>query len=95
MNLFCLFIFSFRLTQADMQLLWDHRYHCRRHEHSLPKILASAPSWDWINVAEIHKLLHHWPSLSPVCALELLNSKYVPYNNITKCHYLSLLFMPV
>ncbi|CAB1331644.1 unnamed protein product [Coregonus sp. 'balchen'] len=43
---------------------------------SLPKVLASAPSWDWGSMAEIHSLLHHWPSLQPVCALELLDSKF-------------------
>lgn len=68
-----------------MQLIWEHRYYCQRHEHSLPKILASAPSWDWNNVTKIHKLLHHWPSLSPVYALELLGSKYVPHKYATKC----------
>ncbi|MCI4379327.1 hypothetical protein PGIGA_G00226650 [Pangasianodon gigas] len=72
----CALASSSRLPRGDMQLLWDHRYYCQRHEHSLPKILASAPSWDWINIAEIHKLLHHWPPLSPVCALELLDSKF-------------------
>lgn len=77
-------IFS-RLTKEDMQLIWEHRYYCQRHEYSLPKILASAPSWDWNNVTKIHKLLHHWPSLSPVYALELLGSKYVPHKYATKC----------
>ncbi|KAI4892804.1 hypothetical protein NFI96_017237 [Prochilodus magdalenae] len=65
------------LTRADRQLLWNHRHHCRGHEHSLPKILASAPSWDWGSMAEIQALLHHWPPLSPVSALELLDSKYI------------------
>uniref|UniRef100_A0A4W5JBR1 Phosphatidylinositol-4-phosphate 3-kinase catalytic subunit type 2 alpha n=1 Tax=Hucho hucho TaxID=62062 RepID=A0A4W5JBR1_9TELE len=64
------------LTRADRQLLWDQRHHCRGHTHSLPKVLASAPSWDWGSMAEIHSLLHHWPSLQPVCALELLDSKF-------------------
>uniref|UniRef100_A0A4W5KTP2 Phosphatidylinositol-4-phosphate 3-kinase catalytic subunit type 2 alpha n=1 Tax=Hucho hucho TaxID=62062 RepID=A0A4W5KTP2_9TELE len=64
------------LTRADRQLLWDQRHHCRAHTHSLPKVLASAPSWDWSSMAEIHALLHNWPSLQPVCALELLDSKF-------------------
>ncbi|TSR87281.1 Phosphatidylinositol 4-phosphate 3-kinase C2 domain-containing subunit alpha [Bagarius yarrelli] len=69
-------LFDFRrLTQGDMQLLWDQRYYCHKHEHSLPKILASVPSWDWTSITEIYKLLHNWPPLSPVCALELLDSK--------------------
>uniref|UniRef100_A0A673GUG3 Phosphatidylinositol 4-phosphate 3-kinase C2 domain-containing subunit alpha-like n=1 Tax=Sinocyclocheilus rhinocerous TaxID=307959 RepID=A0A673GUG3_9TELE len=61
---------------SDRQLLWDQRYYCRDYEYSLPKILASAPSWDWGSMGEIHSLLHHWPPLSPVSALELLDSKF-------------------
>uniref|UniRef100_A0A671S379 Phosphatidylinositol 4-phosphate 3-kinase C2 domain-containing subunit alpha n=1 Tax=Sinocyclocheilus anshuiensis TaxID=1608454 RepID=A0A671S379_9TELE len=68
--------FSTRLSRADKQLLWDQRYYCRDYQYSLPKILASAPSWDWGSMGEIHSLLHHWPPLSPVSALELLDSKF-------------------
>uniref|UniRef100_A0A4W4FJ70 Phosphatidylinositol-4-phosphate 3-kinase n=1 Tax=Electrophorus electricus TaxID=8005 RepID=A0A4W4FJ70_ELEEL len=67
---------SLRLTRVDRQLLWDHRHYARSLEHSLPKILASVPSWDWGSMGEIHALLHHWPPLSPVAALELLDSKF-------------------
>uniref|UniRef100_A0A673A5T9 Phosphatidylinositol 4-phosphate 3-kinase C2 domain-containing subunit alpha n=1 Tax=Sphaeramia orbicularis TaxID=375764 RepID=A0A673A5T9_9TELE len=68
---------NFGLKRADHQLLWDHRLHCRRdHPSSLPKVLASAPSWDWASMAHIHSLLHHWPPLPPVTALELLDSKF-------------------
>uniref|UniRef100_A0A3B5B323 Phosphatidylinositol-4-phosphate 3-kinase catalytic subunit type 2 alpha n=1 Tax=Stegastes partitus TaxID=144197 RepID=A0A3B5B323_9TELE len=66
-----------RLKRADHQLLWDHRLHCRRdHPSSIPKVLASAPSWDWASMAHIHSLLHNWPALPPVIALELLDSKF-------------------
>uniref|UniRef100_A0A3P9LP67 Phosphatidylinositol-4-phosphate 3-kinase catalytic subunit type 2 alpha n=1 Tax=Oryzias latipes TaxID=8090 RepID=A0A3P9LP67_ORYLA len=62
---------------SDHRLLWDYRLHCRRdHPSSLPKVLASAPSWDWASMAHIHSLLHHWPTLPPVAALELLDSKF-------------------
>uniref|UniRef100_A0A672LA67 Phosphatidylinositol-4-phosphate 3-kinase catalytic subunit type 2 alpha n=1 Tax=Sinocyclocheilus grahami TaxID=75366 RepID=A0A672LA67_SINGR len=67
---------AFGLSRADKQLLWDQRYYCRDYQYSLPKILASAPSWDWGSMGEIHSLLHHWPPLSPVSALELLDSKF-------------------
>uniref|UniRef100_A0A8C9SLC8 Phosphatidylinositol 4-phosphate 3-kinase C2 domain-containing subunit alpha n=1 Tax=Scleropages formosus TaxID=113540 RepID=A0A8C9SLC8_SCLFO len=66
----------FGLTRADRQLLWDKRHHCRMYKQSLPKVLASAPSWDWGSMAEIHGLLHHWLPLSPVSALELLDAKF-------------------
>uniref|UniRef100_A0A8C4EPS9 Phosphatidylinositol-4-phosphate 3-kinase, catalytic subunit type 2 alpha n=1 Tax=Dicentrarchus labrax TaxID=13489 RepID=A0A8C4EPS9_DICLA len=65
------------LKRADHQLLWDHRLHCRKdHPSSLPKVLASVPSWDWASIAHIHSLLHHWPTLPPVTALEMLDSKF-------------------
>ncbi|KAJ7998180.1 hypothetical protein DPEC_G00219920 [Dallia pectoralis] len=67
---------TFGLLKADRQLLWDQRHHCRVYTDSLPKVLASASSWDRGSLAEIHSLLHHWPSLQPVCALELLDSKF-------------------
>ncbi|XP_041852775.1 phosphatidylinositol 4-phosphate 3-kinase C2 domain-containing subunit alpha isoform X2 [Melanotaenia boesemani] len=68
---------NFGLKRPDHQLLWDHRLHCRKdHPSSLPKVLASAPSWDWASMAQIHSLLHHWPTLPPVTALELLDSKF-------------------
>ncbi|KAM4554198.1 phosphatidylinositol 4-phosphate 3-kinase C2 domain-containing subunit alpha [Fundulus diaphanus] len=68
---------NFGLKRSDHQVLWDHRLHCRRdHPSSLPKVLASAPSWDWASMADIHSLLHHWPSLPLVTALELLDSKF-------------------
>uniref|UniRef100_A0A8C9ZMS3 Phosphatidylinositol 4-phosphate 3-kinase C2 domain-containing subunit alpha n=1 Tax=Sander lucioperca TaxID=283035 RepID=A0A8C9ZMS3_SANLU len=68
---------NFGLKRADHQILWDHRLHCRKdHPSSLPKVLASAPSWDWASMAHIHSLLHHWPPLPPVTALELLDSKF-------------------
>ncbi|XP_039988528.1 phosphatidylinositol 4-phosphate 3-kinase C2 domain-containing subunit alpha [Xiphias gladius] len=68
---------NFGLKRADHQILWDHRLHCRRdHPSSLPKVLASAPSWDWASMAHVHSLLHHWPPLPPVTALELLDSKF-------------------
>ncbi|KAM6937548.1 phosphatidylinositol 4-phosphate 3-kinase C2 domain-containing subunit alpha [Xenentodon cancila] len=68
---------NFGLKRSDHQLLWDHQLHCRRdHPSSLPKVLASAPSWDWASMAHIHSLLHRWPALPPVTALELLDSKF-------------------
>ncbi|XP_068595133.1 phosphatidylinositol 4-phosphate 3-kinase C2 domain-containing subunit alpha [Brachionichthys hirsutus] len=68
---------NFGLRRTDHQLLWDHRLHCRKnHPSSLPKVLASVPSWDWASMAHIHSLLHHWPVLPPVTALEMLESKF-------------------
>lgn len=88
-----LFRSTCRLKRADHQVLWDHRLHCQRdHLSSLPKVLASAPSWDWASMAHIHSLLHHWPPLPPVTALELLDSKYVLFPTHT---LLTALQLPV
>eukprot|EP00064_Thunnus_orientalis_P005461 superscaffoldBa00000535_g5475 len=66
---------NFGLKRADHQLLWDHRLHCRRdHPSSIPKVLASAPSWDWASMAHIHSLLHHWPTLPPAALQEGLEN---------------------
>lgn len=68
---------NFGLKRADQQLLWDHRLHCwKHHPSSLPKVLASVPSWDWASMAHIHSLLHQWPRLPAVTALEMLDSKF-------------------
>ncbi|XP_056138610.1 phosphatidylinositol 4-phosphate 3-kinase C2 domain-containing subunit alpha isoform X2 [Lampris incognitus] len=68
---------AFGLKRAEHQLLWDQQLYCRRdHPNSLPKVLASAPSWDWASLAHIQSLLHSWPNLAPVTALELLDSKF-------------------
>ncbi|XP_041052806.1 phosphatidylinositol 4-phosphate 3-kinase C2 domain-containing subunit alpha [Carcharodon carcharias] len=67
---------TFELSKADKGLLWDKRQYCFSHSNSLPKILASAPSWDWDTLPEIYSLLHQWTPLSPVAALELLDSKF-------------------
>ncbi|XP_028842597.1 phosphatidylinositol 4-phosphate 3-kinase C2 domain-containing subunit alpha [Denticeps clupeoides] len=67
---------SIGLTRADRQLLWEYRHHCREFEGSLARVLASTPSWEWSALGEIHSLLHSWPPLSPINALELLDSKF-------------------
>ncbi|XP_072905493.1 phosphatidylinositol 4-phosphate 3-kinase C2 domain-containing subunit alpha isoform X1 [Hemitrygon akajei] len=67
---------TFELSKADKELLWDKRQYCFSHINSLPKILASAPSWDWDALPEIYSLLQQWTPLPPVSALELLDSKF-------------------
>ncbi|XP_067902369.1 phosphatidylinositol 4-phosphate 3-kinase C2 domain-containing subunit alpha [Heterodontus francisci] len=67
---------TFEPSKADKELLWDKRLYCFSHNNSLPKILACVPSWDWDTLPEIYSLLHQWTPLSPVAALELLDSKF-------------------
>nr|XP_033798868.1 phosphatidylinositol 4-phosphate 3-kinase C2 domain-containing subunit alpha-like [Geotrypetes seraphini] len=62
------------LLKEDKTFLWEMRYYCHEDKNSLPKVLASAPNWDWVSLSEIYSLVHQWPPLSPVNALELLDS---------------------
>lgn len=68
---------NYGLKRSDLTLLWDQRLHCLKHHPlSLPKVLSSAPSWDWASLPQIHNVLFHWPRLEPVTALELLDSRF-------------------
>ncbi|KAM6133193.1 phosphatidylinositol 4-phosphate 3-kinase C2 domain-containing subunit alpha isoform 3-T3 [Phoenicopterus ruber ruber] len=64
------------LSKEDREFLWEKRHYCHSHTSSLPKILVSAPHWDWASLPEIYSLLQQWPPLSPLAALELLDSKF-------------------
>ncbi|NXY85184.1 P3C2A kinase, partial [Alcedo cyanopectus] len=64
------------LSKEDKEFLWEKRHYCHSHTSSLPKILVSAPHWDWASLPEIYSLLKQWPPLSPLAALELLDSKF-------------------
>uniref|UniRef100_A0A452HTS1 Uncharacterized protein n=1 Tax=Gopherus agassizii TaxID=38772 RepID=A0A452HTS1_9SAUR len=64
------------LSKEDKEFLWEKRHYCHGHTHSLPKILASAPHWDWTSLPEIYSLLQQWPPLPPLTAMELLDSKF-------------------
>ncbi|XP_045413561.1 phosphatidylinositol 4-phosphate 3-kinase C2 domain-containing subunit alpha isoform X2 [Lemur catta] len=70
-------LFDFkRLSKEDKAFLWEKRYYCLKYPNCLPKILASAPNWKWVNLAKTYSLLHQWPPLYPLTALELLDSKF-------------------
>uniref|UniRef100_A0A8C5U525 Phosphatidylinositol 4-phosphate 3-kinase C2 domain-containing subunit alpha n=1 Tax=Malurus cyaneus samueli TaxID=2593467 RepID=A0A8C5U525_9PASS len=64
------------LSKEDKEFLWEKRHYCHSHTNSLPKILVSAPHWDWASLPEIYLLLQRWPPLSPLAALELLDSRF-------------------
>ncbi|XP_029438012.1 phosphatidylinositol 4-phosphate 3-kinase C2 domain-containing subunit alpha [Rhinatrema bivittatum] len=66
----------FGLSKEDKVFLWEMRYRCLEDKNCLPKVLASAPHWDWASLSEIYSLLHQWPPLSPVNALALLDSRF-------------------
>ncbi|XP_036716254.1 phosphatidylinositol 4-phosphate 3-kinase C2 domain-containing subunit alpha isoform X1 [Balaenoptera musculus] len=67
---------SLGLSKEDKAFLWEKRYYCLKHPNCLPKVLASAPNWKWVNLAKTYSLLRQWPPLRPLTALELLDSKF-------------------
>ncbi|XP_053305716.1 phosphatidylinositol 4-phosphate 3-kinase C2 domain-containing subunit alpha [Spea bombifrons] len=67
---------TFGLSKEERVFLWEKRYYCRERRESLPKILASAPSWDVAYLGDIYALIGDWPPLLPVNALELLNGRF-------------------
>uniref|UniRef100_A0A8C8X868 Phosphatidylinositol 4-phosphate 3-kinase C2 domain-containing subunit alpha n=1 Tax=Panthera leo TaxID=9689 RepID=A0A8C8X868_PANLE len=67
---------SLGLSKEDKAFLWEKRYYCLKHPNCLPKVLASAPNWKWVNLAKTYSLLQQWPPLNPLTALELLDSKF-------------------
>ncbi|XP_063294346.1 phosphatidylinositol 4-phosphate 3-kinase C2 domain-containing subunit alpha [Pelobates fuscus] len=66
----------FGLSKEDKEFLWEKRYYCHEYKDSLPKILASAPSWDVAYLSDIYSLILDWPPLHPVTALEMLNVRF-------------------
>ncbi|KAG9463955.1 hypothetical protein GDO78_020733, partial [Eleutherodactylus coqui] len=64
------------ISKEDKAFLWEKRYYCQTHKNCLPKILASAPKWDVSYLGDIYALIRSWPPLTPLCALELLNSRF-------------------
>ncbi|XP_004711629.1 phosphatidylinositol 4-phosphate 3-kinase C2 domain-containing subunit alpha [Echinops telfairi] len=67
---------SFGLSKEEKAFLWEKRYYCFKHPDCLPKILASAPNWNWVNLAKTYSLLQRWPPLHPLTALELLDAQF-------------------
>ncbi|XP_053418307.1 phosphatidylinositol 4-phosphate 3-kinase C2 domain-containing subunit alpha isoform X1 [Nycticebus coucang] len=67
---------SLGLSKEDKAFLWEKRCYCFKYSNCLPKILASAPNWKWVNLAKTYSLLYQWPPLHPLTALELLDSKF-------------------
>ncbi|XP_062973286.1 phosphatidylinositol 4-phosphate 3-kinase C2 domain-containing subunit alpha [Elgaria multicarinata webbii] len=72
------------LSRKDKAFLWEKRHYCHIDANSLPKVLASAPSWDLTTLPEIYLLLQQWPPLPPLTALELLNSNFADQEVRTK-----------
>ncbi|XP_069821085.1 phosphatidylinositol 4-phosphate 3-kinase C2 domain-containing subunit alpha [Dendropsophus ebraccatus] len=64
------------MSKEERAFIWEKRHYCHSHKNCLPKILSSAPKWDVAYLGDIYALIRSWPPLTPVCALELLNSRF-------------------
>ncbi|KAM9302106.1 phosphatidylinositol 4-phosphate 3-kinase C2 domain-containing subunit alpha [Gastrophryne carolinensis] len=63
-------------SKEERSFLWEKRFYCFQHKDRLPRLLASIPKWDVSYLGDIYALLRSWPPLTPVCALELLDSRF-------------------
>uniref|UniRef100_A0A8C5QNM3 Phosphatidylinositol 4-phosphate 3-kinase C2 domain-containing subunit alpha n=1 Tax=Leptobrachium leishanense TaxID=445787 RepID=A0A8C5QNM3_9ANUR len=64
------------LQKEEKTFLWEKRHYCHSYKDTLPKILASAPSWDVAYLSDIYSLIREWPALHPVIAMELLSVRF-------------------
>eukprot|EP00299_Pterocystis_sp_00344_P014743 c7321_g1_i1.p1 GENE.c7321_g1_i1~~c7321_g1_i1.p1 ORF type:complete len:457 (+),score=112.51 c7321_g1_i1:175-1371(+) len=66
----------YELTPEDRSFLWQRRNQCWLVVNSLPKLLRSVNWTSQADVAEMKKILEHWPELPIHDAIELLDAKY-------------------
>ncbi|XP_071988563.1 phosphatidylinositol 4-phosphate 3-kinase C2 domain-containing subunit alpha-like, partial [Engystomops pustulosus] len=64
------------ISKEDKAFVWEKRHYCHSHKNCLPTILSCAPKWEVAYLGDIYALIRSWPPLTPVCALELLNSRF-------------------
>jgi len=65
------------LSEQDKTILWKRRQDClSTYPFALPKLLEAVEWHNQSNVIEIYNLLHRWPLIKPLVALELLNGYY-------------------
>ncbi|XP_066919468.1 phosphatidylinositol 4-phosphate 3-kinase C2 domain-containing subunit alpha-like [Clytia hemisphaerica] len=64
------------LTQEERYVIWKSRYGLCHLPYALKHVLASCPSWDSINVTEVHTILSMWEALSPNEAIEFLQADF-------------------
>ncbi|XP_050296018.1 phosphatidylinositol 4-phosphate 3-kinase C2 domain-containing subunit alpha [Anthonomus grandis grandis] len=58
------------------EILWEKRHYLYHIPQALPKVLLAAHSWAYVNLPDLHGMLHSWKRLEPRQALELLLPVY-------------------
>ena len=67
---------SHLLTEEERQSVWNARHDLCHLTHALKHVLTSCPSWDPVNMKEVHLILSSWESLSPDEAIEFLQADF-------------------
>ena len=65
-----------QLTYEDKQTLWEKRHQLTDVPSALPKVLASAPSWQSNCLLSIYSLIRKWSDLTAIDAMQLLLPSY-------------------
>lgn len=63
-------------TEAELQLLWEKKYHLMDSPTFLPRVLQAVPKWESFCLPEIYCFLGQWQPLQPTQAFELLLPYY-------------------
>ncbi|KAJ8958339.1 hypothetical protein NQ318_017485 [Aromia moschata] len=58
------------------EILWEKRHYLYHLPQALPKVLLAAHSWAYVQLPDLHGMLHTWARLKPIQALELLLPVY-------------------
>ena len=64
------------LTEEERHMVWNSRHDLCHLPHALKHVLTSCPSWDPVNMHEVHLILSSWESLSPNEAIEFLQADF-------------------
>nr|XP_023021080.1 phosphatidylinositol 4-phosphate 3-kinase C2 domain-containing subunit beta [Leptinotarsa decemlineata] len=62
----------YRFTSDIREILWEKRHYLYHLPAALPKVLLAAHSWEYVQLPDLHGMLHNWTRLRPIQALELL-----------------------
>ncbi|XP_074032269.1 phosphatidylinositol-4-phosphate 3-kinase catalytic subunit Pi3K68D [Leptinotarsa decemlineata] len=66
----------YRFTSDIREILWEKRHYLYHLPAALPKVLLAAHSWEYVQLPDLHGMLHNWTRLRPIQALELLLPVY-------------------
>ncbi|XP_028129846.1 phosphatidylinositol 4-phosphate 3-kinase C2 domain-containing subunit alpha isoform X1 [Diabrotica virgifera virgifera] len=66
----------YRFSPEIREILWEKRHYLYHLPTALPKLLLAAHSWEYVQLPDLHGMLHAWTRLKPIQALELLLPVY-------------------